>query len=169
MKNFFLTLGLTNLPTNIAQLIAAFVSLIISIFILIYLDTNTLFLATVLLSIIAIRAVNAYEENGGEHHSSTIVIDKFAGIGFAISVAPAFGVSLQDVTNLSNGFLPQALLSFLFFIYFDKEKHSVIGKLSREGKGGIAVVGDDVLAGFTAGIVSSLVWQFFLKAEHLLS
>jgi phosphatidylglycerophosphatase A len=169
MKNFFLTLGLTKLPTTISQLIAAFIALCISLFILIYLDTNTLFLATILLSIIAIRAVNAYEENGGEHHSSSIVIDKFAGIGFAISVAPAFGVALQDVTNYSNGFLVQALLSLAFFIYFDKEKFSIIGKVSREAKGGIAVVGDDILAGFTAGIVSSLLWQSFLKIEHLLA
>lgn len=169
MQNFFLTLGLTKLPATISQLIATFLALVLSLFILIYLDTNTLFLATILLSIIAIRAVNDYEKNGGEHHSSSIVIDKFAGIGFAISVAPAFGVALEDVSNFSNGFIIQALLSLVFFIYFDKEKFSVIGKLSREAKGGIAVVGDDVLAGFTAGIVSSLLWQSFLKVEHLIS
>ncbi len=169
MPNFFLTLGLTKLSPKIAQALAAFIALFIALFILIYLDTNTLFLATILLSIIAIRAVNRYEESGGEHHNSHIVIDKFAGMGFALSVAPAFGVSLLEITNLSNGFLVQAILSFVFFLYFDREKHSIIGRLSREGKGGIAVVGDDVLAGFTAGIVSSLLWQSFLKLSVFIS
>jgi phosphatidylglycerophosphatase A len=168
MQNFFLTLGLSKLPVAIAQLIAAFIALIISLFILIYLDTNTLFLATILLSIMAIRAVNTYEDNGGEHHSPSIVIDKFTGIGFALSVAPAFGIPLEEIATFSNGFIVQALLSFAFFIYFDKEKFSIIEKLSKEAKGGIAVVGDDVLAGFTAGIVSSLLWQFFLKIEHFI-
>jgi len=169
MKNFFLTLGLSTLPATVSKLIAAFSALLLSIFILIFLDTNTLFLATILLSIIAIKAVNTYEENGGEHHSSTIVIDKFAGVGFALSVAPAFGVPLSEIANFSNGFIVQALLSLAFFLYFDKEKHSIIGRLSREAKGGIAVIGDDILAGFTAGIVSSLLWQFFLKIENFIS
>ena len=169
MPNFFLTLGLIKLSPKIAQLFAAFIAMVLSLLILIYLDTNTLFLATILLSIIAIRAVNRYEESGGEHHDSKIVIDKFAGIGFALSVAPAFGVSLDTITTLSNGFLVQAVLSFAFFLYFDKEKYSMIGRLSREGKGGIATVGDDVLAGFTAGIVSSLLWQSFLKVSAFIS
>ena len=166
MQNFFLTLGMSRLPASISHLISAFIALVISVFILIYLDTNTLFLATILLSIVAIKAVNTYEKNGGVHHSSEIVLDKFAGVGFAISVAPAYGVSLGEITNFSNGFILQAILSFAFFIYFDKEKHSIIGKISREAKGGIAIVGDDILAGFTAGIVSSLLWQSFLKVGH---
>ena len=169
MQNFFLTLGLTKLSPKLAQPLAAFIALVLSLLILIYLDTNTLFLVTVLLSIVAIRAVNKYEESGGEHHDSHIVIDKFAGMGFALSVAPAFGVSLLEIANFSNGFVVQALLSFAFFLYFDKEKHSIIGRLSREAKGGIAIVGDDVLAGFTAGIVSSLLWQFFLKFVAFIS
>ncbi len=168
MQNFFLTLGLSGFPAKIAAFLAALVALIISLFLLIYFDTNTLFLATVLLAIITIRAINRYEESGGEHHDPSIVIDKFAGIGFALSVAPAYGVGLSEMAILSNGFLVQALLSFAFFLYFEKEKHSVIGRLYREGKGGIGIVGDDILAGFIAGIVSSLLWQSFLKFEHFI-
>ncbi len=169
MKNFFLTLGLSGLSAKIAPFIATLLAAIISLFILIYLDTNTLFLATVLLSIVAIRAINRYEESGGAHHDPHIVIDKFAGVGFALSVAPAYGVAVSEITTFSNGFIVQILLSLAFFLYFDKEKHSIIGRLYKEGKGGIAVVGDDILAGFIAGIVSSLLWQLFLKFEHFIA
>jgi len=165
MNNFFLTLGFSGYFPKIQAIMGAFVSLIISLIILINFNETTLFLATLLISIISIRAINKYEKSGGKHHAKHIVIDKFTGIGFALSVAPAFTIAIDDISNLSNGFLIQALLSFAFFIYFDKEKYSMIGRVSREAKGGIAVVGDDILAGFTAGIVSSLLWQAYLQAQ----
>jgi len=168
MNYFFLTLGLSKLPPKISQIIATLIALALGMMILIYLDENTLFLATLLIAIVTLRAVNKYEENGGLHHDEHINLDKFAGIGFALSVAPAIGVNLSEITHFSNGFLIQALLSLAFFIYFEKEKHSIIGRISREAKGGIAVVGDDVFAGFVAGIVSSLLWQSILKVQAFL-
>lgn len=167
MNYFFLTLGLSKLPPKISQLIASFIALLLAIFILITFDENTLFLATLLIAIVTLRAVNKYEENGGIHKNEHINLDKFAGVGFALSVAPATGININEISHLGNGFLIQALLSFAFFIYFEKEKHSVIGRIYRSAKGGIAIVGDDVLAGFIAGITSSLIWQAFLKAQIL--
>jgi len=169
MNYFFLTLGLSKLPPKVSQIIATVIALILGVLILVYFDENTLFLATLLIAIVTLRAVNKYEENGGLHHDEHINLDKFAGIGFALSVAPAIGVNLSEISLLSNGFLIQALLSLAFFIYFEKEKHSVIGRISRDAKGGVAIVGDDVLAGFIAGIVSSLIWQAFLKTQALLA
>jgi phosphatidylglycerophosphatase A len=165
MNYFFLTLGLSKLSPKISQIIATLIALALGILILVYFDENTLFLATLLIAIVTLRAVNKYEENGGLHHDEHINLDKFAGIGFALSVAPAIGVDVNEITLFSNGFLIQALLSFAFFIYFEKEKHSIIGRISRDGKGGIAIVGDDVLSGFLAGVVSSLVWQVLLKVQ----
>ena len=169
MNYFFLTLGLSKLPPKLSQIIATLVALALGMSILIYLDENTLFLASLLIAIVTLRAINKYEENGGTHHDEHINLDKFAGIGFALSVAPAIGVNLSEITHLNNGFLIQALLSLVFFIYFEKEKHSIIGRIHREAKGGIAIVGDDVLAGFIAGVVSSLIWQAFLKAQAFLA
>lgn len=169
MNYFFLTLGLSKLPPRISQIIATVIALIFGLTILIVFDENTLFLATLLIAIVTLRAVNKYEENGGVHHDEHINLDKFAGIGFALSVAPAIGINASEITHFSNGFLIQALLSLAFFIYFEKEKHSVIGRINRDAKGGIAVVGDDVLAGFIAGIVSSLLWQAFLKAHAFIA
>ncbi|MFK5937595.1 MAG: phosphatidylglycerophosphatase A [Sulfurimonas sp.] len=168
MNYFFLTLGLSKLPPKISKIIATLLALILGMLILIYFDENTLFLATLLIAIVTLRAVNKYEENGGLHHDEHINLDKFAGIGFALSVAPAIGVNFGEISLFSNGFLIQSLLSLAFFIYFEKEKHSVIGRVYRNAKGGIAIVGDDVLAGFIAGLVSSLIWQAFLKAQAFL-
>ena len=91
-----------------------------------------------------------------------IVIDELAGMWFALSVAPAISVAMGEVTTLENGFLIQSILSFALFRYFDIAKPSIIGRIDREAKGGIGVMGDDIIAGFAAGIVSSLIWQGIL-------
>jgi len=168
MNNFFLSFAYSGYSPKVPSVIASFLALIISLFILLYFNEKTLFLAALLVSIIAIRSINKYEQNGGEHHAKHVVIDKFSGIGFALSVAPAMAIPLAQLSELSNGFIIQALLSFVLFLHFDKEKHSLIGKISREAKGGIGIVGDDILAGFTAGIVSSLLWQAYLQAQVFL-
>ena len=96
-----------------------------------------------------------------------IVIDELAGMWFALSVAPAMSVAMPEVINLENGFLIQSLLSFALFRYFDITKPSIIGKIDKEAKGGIGVMGDDIIAGFAAGITSALLWQGWLQAATL--
>jgi phosphatidylglycerophosphatase A len=83
----------------------------------------------------------------------------------ALSVAPAMSVGLGEVGDLQNGFLIQALLSFALFRYFDIVKPSIIGRIDREAKGGVGVMGDDIIAGFAAGILSSLLWQGILYLQ----
>ena len=136
--------------------------------ILIYFDAGTLFLASLLISIIAIKSINKYEENSGIHDDKRIVIDELAGMWFALSVAPAISVSMGEVTSLENGFLIQSILSFALFRYFDIAKPSIIGRIDREAKGGIGVMGDDIIAGFAAGIVSSLIWQGWLQLQGMM-
>jgi phosphatidylglycerophosphatase A len=162
MNWFFLTLGFSGLSPKAPGTIGTLVSLPLGMAILIYFDASTLFLATLLLSIIAIKAINKYEEQTGNHDDQRIVIDELAGMWFALSVAPAIGVSLGEVTNLENGFLVQSILSFILFRYFDITKPSIIGRIDREAKGGIGVMGDDIIAGFAAGISSSAIWQAYL-------
>jgi phosphatidylglycerophosphatase A len=125
-------------------------------------------MATILITIIAIREINKYEEKSGIHDDKRIVIDELAGMWFALSVAPAMSISMGDMTNFENGFLVQAVLSFVFFRYFDIAKPSIIGRIDREAKGGIGVMGDDVIAGFAAGISSSLIWQGWLQLQGML-
>ena len=127
--------------------------------ILIYFDAQTLFLATVLISIIAIKEINKYETKSAIHDDKRIVIDELAGMWFALSIAPAISVSTSEVMNFENGFLVQSILSFILFRYFDIAKPSIIGRLDREAPGGVGVMGDDIVAGLAAGILSAALWQ----------
>ena len=53
-------------------------------------------------------------------------------------------------------------MSFALFRYFDISKPSIIGRIDKEVKGGVGVMGDDIIAGFAAGIVSAITWQGIL-------
>ena len=168
MNWFFITLGYSGLAPKAPGTVGTLVSLPLGMLILIYFDAQTLFLASLLISIIAIKSINKYEEKSGIHDDKRIVIDELAGMWFALSVAPAITVSMGEVTSLDNGFLVQSILSFALFRYFDIAKPSIIGRIDREAKGGIGVMGDDIIAGFAAGISSSLIWQGWLQLQGLL-
>lgn len=163
MNRFFITLGYSGLAPFAPGTVGTLVSLPLGMLILIYFDAYTLFLATTLISIIAIKQINLYEERTGTHDDKSIVIDELAGMWFALSVAPAMTISMGEVTSLENGFLIQSILSFALFRYFDIKKPSIIGRIDREAKGGIGVMGDDIIAGFAAGILSSVIWQVVPK------
>jgi len=162
MNRFFITVGYSGLFPKAPGTAGTLVSLPLGMLILIYFDAYTLFLATALISIVAIKEINRYEEKSGTHDDKSIVIDELAGMWFALSVAPAMSIGMSEVTVLSNGFLIQSILSFALFRYFDIAKPSIIGRIDREAKGGIGVMGDDIIAGFAAGIVSAAIWQGWL-------
>ncbi|OIP57827.1 MAG: phosphatidylglycerophosphatase A [Helicobacteraceae bacterium CG2_30_36_10] len=162
MNWFFITLGYSGLSPKAPGTVGTLVSLPLGMLILIYFDAQTLFLAALLISIIAIKSINKYEEKSGIHDDKRVVIDELAGMWFALSVAPAISVSLSEVGMFENGFLIQSALSFALFRYFDIAKPSIIGRIDRETKGGIGVMGDDIIAGFAAGIVSAAIWQGIL-------
>ena len=162
MNYFFLTLGYSGLSPKAPGTVGTLVSLPLGMLILIYFDASTLFLATLLISILAIKSINKYEALSGTHDDKSIVIDELAGMWFALSIAPAIGISLGEVSDLNNGFLIQSLLSFALFRYFDIAKPSIIGRIDREAKGGVGVMGDDLIAGAAAGISSAAIWQGYL-------
>ena len=162
MNRFFITLGYSGLSPYAPGTVGTLVSLPLGMLILIYFDAYTLFLATLLLSIIAVKQINKYEERTGSHDDKSIVIDELAGMWFALSVAPAISINMSELTNIENGFLIQSILSFILFRYFDISKPSIIGRIDREAKGGIGVMGDDIIAGFAAGILSAAIWQGYL-------
>jgi|GEM_PF-2636817 len=131
---------------------SALISSFLGLAILIYLDASTLFLAALLLSIIAIKTLNKGD-----------FLDKLVGMWFALSVSPAVGVNIAEIAGLSNGFLIQALLSFFFFIYFYMTKPSIIQRLYNYEKAGVGVVVSSAIAGFAAGILSAALWQAYLQ------
>ena len=83
------------------------------------------------------------------HDHGSIVIDEVAGVWLAISISGATAV--------------QFALSVLFFRVFDIWKPSVIGRIDRNVKGGLGVMGDDMLAGLFAGLLSAICYEAATK------
>lgn len=138
MRKLFLTFfysGLTPFaPGTFGTLAGAFVAY----FILKFLGIETLALLSIFVFVAAIGPINEYEKETNSHDNSHIVIDEVAGIWLTLSMC---GLSLF-------GFI----LGIIYFRLFDIYKPSVIGKVDREVKGGLGVMGDDMLAGFFAGL-----------------
>lgn len=145
MRKLFLTFFYTGLLPKAPGTWGTIAGTLVGIFILQYLGLETLFMGMILISIIAVKEIDKEEKESGIHDSSEIVIDEVAGIWLAMAMS-------GDTTI-------QILLSFAFFRLFDIWKPSVIGRIDREVKGGLGVMGDDLLAGVFAGIASAGVYQ----------
>lgn len=122
---------------------------------ILYLSSQTLFLLAVFVGLFAIKQVNIYEarnegKEGFSHDEGWIVIDEVVGVWIALSIA-CFG----EVSAIGVG------SAFVLFRVFDIWKPSLIGKIDREAKGGLGVVGDDALAGIIAGLASLVVIEVF--------
>ncbi len=148
---FFYSGHFPKAPGTAGTLLAA----IIGVPIIWYVSLETLFLLTVLFIAIGVKQINLYEANGGEHDDKRIVIDEVVGVWLALILS-------------SQGIL-QVIFSVIFFRIFDIWKPSFIGKIDREVKGGIGVIGDDLLAGVVAGICSAALYQFILNIAKMFS
>lgn len=167
MNWFLLTVGYSGTSKIAPGTVGSFVSLLLGIAILTYFDTTTLFLAALLATVAGYKLVNDYEAAGGIHDNKHIVIDELAGmwISMSISIVPLTQIPLEAYSDyMSHWTLWLALaLSFAFFRYFDIAKPSIIGRLDRDAKGGIGVMGDDVVAGVAAGVLTALVMKLIFS------
>ena len=152
MRRFFLTFCYTGLLPKAPGTWGSIAGAIVGYFILSYLGLQTLFLLTILISLIAIKEIDKDEKISGIHDKSEIVIDEVVGIWLAFTISGAT--------------LLQLIFGLIFFRVFDIWKPSVIGRVDREVKGGLGVVGDDLLAGVFAGIASGMaymIWEWILN------
>lgn len=122
---------------------------VVAWFVLEYLGVETLFLSAILLTIISIKQINIYEAQTNSHDDKSIVIDEVAGVWLALCI------SYQTLT--------QFFLSVILFRVFDIYKPSIIGRIDKNVKGGLGVMGDDVVAGIVAGVASGVVYGLMLK------
>jgi len=146
MNRLFITFfysGLSPVAPGTAGSIAA---AIVGYILLQFIPVDTLFLLTILITIIGIKEINRYEKITGTHDDKSIVIDEVAGLWLAFVI--------------SSGSITQIILSFIYFRIFDIWKPSIIGRIDRDVKGGIGVMGDDIIAGLVAGICSAATWEF---------
>ncbi|WRC29662.1 phosphatidylglycerophosphatase A [Helicobacter pylori] len=137
LRACFLTLFFSGYSKKAPGTIGSLVALLLGLPVLIF-SANTLFLAAVLIGLIAITQIDKEEEESKIHDSSYIVIDELVGMWLAMAIS---GLSLAGV-----------ILSFIFFRIYDITKPSLIGKIDKEIKGGLGVVADDALAGVLAGL-----------------
>ncbi|GAA8364485.1 phosphatidylglycerophosphatase A [Helicobacter pylori] len=149
LRTCFLTLFFSGYSKKAPGTIGSLVALLLGLPVLIF-SANTLFLAAVLIGLIAIAQIDKEEEESKIHDSSYIVIDELVGMWLAMAIS---GLSLAGV-----------ILSFIFFRIYDITKPSLIGKIDKEVKGGLGVVADDALAGVLAGLSALLainILEFF--------
>lgn len=143
MQKLFLTFFYVGLipfaPGTFGTLAGAFVAF----FILKFLGVQTLALLSVLLFFAAIEPINSHEKSTKTHDNSYIVIDEVAGIWLTLSMC---GMTLF-------GFI----LGIVCFRIFDIFKPSIIGVVDKKVSGGLGVMGDDMLAGLFAAILSLLI------------
>ncbi len=142
LRACFLTLFFSGYSKKAPGTIGSLVALLLGLPVLIF-SANTLFLAAVLIGLIAITQIDKEEEESKIHDSSYIVIDELVGMWLAMAIS---GLSLAGV-----------ILSFIFFRIYDITKPSLIGKIDKEVKGGLGVVADDALAGVLSGLSVLLV------------
>ncbi len=148
-RKFFITVGFSGLSPKAPGTVGSFISLIIGLFLLEFLHPSTLFLLALLITVIAIKQIDIYENETAIHDSKEIVIDELAGMWITLAIC---GINSSNV-------LFMAPIAFLFFRLFDIWKPSFIGKIDRDVKGGLGVMGDDILAGVAAGIATAGTYE----------
>ncbi len=152
MNKIFLTFFYSGLSPYAPGTAGSILAGLVGFGILQFFPLDTLFLLTILITIIGVREINKYEKISGTHDDKSIVIDEVVGLWLA------FVFSSATIT--------QMILSFMYFRIFDIWKPSIIGKIDRDVKGGLGVMGDDIVAGIVAGICSAGTWKLI---EYLLN
>jgi phosphatidylglycerophosphatase A len=147
LNKFFLTLGYSGLSPKAPGTVGSFVALLLGMGLLQIISITTLFLLSLLISVIAVKQINIYEKQTATHDGKEIVIDELAGMWITMGVA---GVTAENWI--------MGIIAFVFFRIFDIWKPSIIGKIDRDVKGGWGVMGDDMVAGVFAGLCTSLVY-----------
>jgi len=118
-------------------------------FVLYFFSATTLLLASILLFLVSISVIDDFEKKVNSHDESFIVIDEVAGVWLAIAISGAT--------------ISQLVFSLVLFRVLDIKKPSIIGRIDRNVKGGLGVMGDDMVAGFFAGIISAMTYGVAMK------
>lgn len=150
MQKLFLTFFYTGLSPKAPGTVGSIAGALAAYLILVVLPPETLFLSSILLFAASIGVINKYEEQTGAHDDKSIVIDEVAGVWLALS--------MSSITVV------QFVLSVVFFRILDITKPSIIGRVDRGVKGGLGVMGDDMLAGFFAALMSAITYALLVKS-----
>lgn len=153
LQKLFLTFFGAGLSPKAPGTMGTLASLPVGLAILYYLGMETLFMMTLLITVVGIFEINKYENRTGIHDQQHIVIDEAAGMWLSLMIAHSTAITLDypyvDILAI--------LFSFAAFRLFDIWKPSTIGWIDRKLKGGMGVMLDDVLAGIAGGLLSVVI------------
>jgi len=153
LNKIFITFFGSGLSPKASGTAGSLAGLIVGIALLKVVPMETFFMLTILITIMGIFEINKYEKKTGIHDDKQIVIDEVAGIWismiFTLSILPNISFEYAKETAL--------VLSFATFRLFDIWKPSTIGLIDRKVKGGLGVMGDDILAGFASAFLSIVI------------
>ena len=153
LNRLFITFFGTGLAPKAPGTVGSFAALVVGLLLLKIIPIQTLFMLTVTITVIAVFEINKYEKETGSHDDKSIVIDEVSGMWIALMMA------LSSAKDMNFDYANEVAIigSFAAFRLFDIWKPSLIGTIDRKVKGGLGVMGDDVLAGIAAGMLTILV------------
>ena len=135
-----------------ASLIASILALPVAFLILRYLGMETLFMLTLVVSIIGVFESNKYLAQEGSSKEE-IVIDDLAGTFMSIMIILPTAATLPFAQAPLAGLVLASAAYLLFALW----KPSTIGWLYRELKGGLGIVLSGILAGMAGGLLGTVV------------
>jgi len=150
LNRLFITFFGTGLSPKAPGTVGSFAALIVGVALLEIIPMQTLFMLTLVITIIGIFEINKYEKATGSHDDKSIVIDEVSGMWIALMLA------ITSAQSMSYAYANEIAIvgSFAAFRLFDIWKPSLIGVIDRKVKGGLGVMGDDVLAGIAGGLLT---------------
>ena len=153
LNRLFITFGGSGLAPKAPGTVGSLAALIVGLLILQIVPIPTLFMLTLAITVIGIFEINKYEKDTGTHDDKSIVIDEVAGMWIALMFALATAKSMEYAYANEIAIVG----SFAAFRLFDIWKPSTIGTIDRKVKGGLGVMGDDILAGVAGGLLTVLL------------
>lgn len=153
LNRLFITFGGAGLSPKAPGTVGSFAALIVGLLILQVFPMETLFILTLAITVIGIFEINKYELKTGSHDDKSIVIDEVSGMWITLMIA----LSTAQTLSYPYAYEIAVVSSFATFRLFDIWKPSTIGKIDRDVKGGLGVMGDDILAGVAAGLLTVLL------------
>jgi len=153
LNRLFITFGGSGLAPKAPGTVGSFAALLVGLLILQIAPMQTLFILTLAITIIGIFEINKYEKETGSHDDKSIVIDEVAGMWIALMLA------LETANSMVFPFATELAIvgSFAAFRLFDIWKPSFIGTIDKKVKGGLGVMGDDIIAGIAGGMLTILI------------
>ena len=153
LNRLFITFGGSGLAPKAPGTFGSLAALIVGVLILKVAPMQTLFMLTFAITLIGIFEINKYEKLTGTHDDKSIVIDEVSGMWIALMMA----VATAEPMTFPYAYELAVVASFGAFRLFDIWKPSFIGTIDQKVKGGLGVMGDDVIAGIAGGMLTTLV------------